>query len=203
MNSSQAIVEDEFIKNAVGLLSQQLWCWGRDILRPEGNWLLETGFIRIAPPLEHEDCPSIYTLRLPGERCVVLQGFGVFYGKSQRGGIFLPRYEFQPRYTTQSTLRVPCWTSKDLSRLQAPLESQQSSCMFLTLELIDWIRLYELNVWEQLGVEYRKSTLNEWDDGERLVVPAEEMPRMWRWLGTAFAGSFQESAEAHTGQKLA
>ena len=31
---------DHSIEDAIGLLSQQLWCWGCDILRPEGNWLL-------------------------------------------------------------------------------------------------------------------------------------------------------------------
>ena len=38
------------IDHAVGLLSQQIWCWGRDILRSEGNWLLHQGFTRLEPP---------------------------------------------------------------------------------------------------------------------------------------------------------
>ena len=31
----------EEISQAVTLFSQQIWCWGRDIERSEGNWLME------------------------------------------------------------------------------------------------------------------------------------------------------------------
>ena len=61
------------IDHAVGLLSQQAWCWGRDVLRPEGNWLLEVGFDRIEPPNDRNECSSVYSLELPDERCVVLR----------------------------------------------------------------------------------------------------------------------------------
>ena len=50
------------IDHAVGLLSQQIWCWGKDILRSEGNWLLHQGFTRLEPPVDREDCSSVYTL---------------------------------------------------------------------------------------------------------------------------------------------
>ena len=90
----------DLIKHAVELLSQQVWCWGRDILRPDGNWLIEVGFDRIEPPDDREGCSSVYSLALPNDRCVVLRGFGVFYGDICHGGVFLRRYEFRPKYTT-------------------------------------------------------------------------------------------------------
>ncbi|MEM9657068.1 MAG: hypothetical protein AAF961_01795, partial [Planctomycetota bacterium] len=65
----------ELQQHAVDLLSQQVWCWGRDILRPEGNWLIEVGFERVEPPADRQDCSSVYALRLPLGRCVVLRGF--------------------------------------------------------------------------------------------------------------------------------
>ena len=40
------------VSRAIDLLCQQIWCWGRDIERPEGNWLLERNFERLEPPLE-------------------------------------------------------------------------------------------------------------------------------------------------------
>ena len=40
----------DLIKHAEALLSQQIWCWGCDIMRPNGNWLIEIGFKRIEPP---------------------------------------------------------------------------------------------------------------------------------------------------------
>ena len=78
-------VEGELLEHAAALLSQQVWCWGRDILRPEGNWLLEFGFDRIEPPANRKHCASVYALAMPRRRCVVLRGFGVFYGDGQWG----------------------------------------------------------------------------------------------------------------------
>lgn len=175
-------LECDSIRRAVGLLSQQTWCWGRDILRPEGNWLLEIGFDRIEPPADRKECCSVYSLKLPRGRCVVLRGFGVFYGDHQRGGVFLPRREFRPRYTTCATLKRPPWSDADLPKLSPPTRSQRTACVSLTLDLIDWIRSYELTIVERLGIEYRRSTLLEWDNGERPIFPAEQMAAAWREL---------------------
>ena len=71
--------EESFIQHAVDLLSQQIWCWGRDILRPEGNWLLEMGFQRLEPPTDDRKTSSVYCLEIPNNRRVVLRGYGVFY----------------------------------------------------------------------------------------------------------------------------
>ena len=184
------LTEGELLRQAVSLLSQQVWCWGRDILRPEGNWLLEIGFDRIEPPADRKDCSSVYALAMPHRRCVVLRGFGVFYGDGQRGGVFLPRYEFQLRYTTHATLDCPPWSYADLPKLSTPTESQQKACATLTLDLIDWIRGYEVNIVEQLGIEYRRSTLLEWDNGRRPFVPAENVASAWHELSVRVASNF-------------
>ena len=182
--------EGELLAQAVALLSQQVWCWGCDILRPEGNWLLEIGFDRIAPPADRKDCASVYALAMPRGRCVVLRGFGVFYGDGRWGGVFLPRYEFHPRYTTHATLDCPPWSDTDLPKLSTPAESQRNACATLTVDLIDWMRRYEVNVVEQLGIEYRRSTLLEWDNGTRPVVPAENFASAWRELSFRVASNF-------------
>ncbi len=183
-------VEGELLRQAVNLLSQQVWCWGRDILRPEGNWLLEIGFDRIEPPVDRKDCPSMYTLAMPRKQCVVLRGFGVFYGDGQRGGVFLPRYEFQPRYTVQATLDCPPWSRADLPKLNPPTASQQKACATLTLDLINWIWRYETNIVERLGIEYRQSTLLKWDDGTRPFVPAGNIASAWRELSVQLTSNF-------------
>ena len=159
-------------------------------MRPEGNWLLEIGFDRIEPPADREKCASVYTLAMPHGRCVVLRGFGVFYGDSQRGGVFLPRSKFQPRYTTQATLDRPPWSLEDLPKLNPPTTSQQHACATLTLDLIEWIRRYEVNIVEQLGIEYRRSTVLEWHKGTRPFVPAENVASAWRELSFRVASNF-------------
>ena len=192
MSSGRQIVvqkqpDEALSKHAVTLVSQQIWCWGRDILRSEGNWLLEIGFQRIEiPPEERENTSSsVYSLTLPNGGEVVLRGYGIFYGDKRYGGIFLPRYEFLPLYTTISTLQSPPWTKKDLPELEFPIESQIPDYYALVKGLVDWIHAYEQDVVEQLGIEYRRFTLSGWDDGNRTVIAAEEMIQEWSVVSTA------------------
>lgn len=178
-------------RRAADLLSQQIWCWGQDILRPEGNWLIEVGFERTAAPADREQCSSIYTLELPEERRVVLRGFGLFYGADQHGSVFVKRYDFQPQYTSQPRLDRPPWSTDDLPALKAPTEPQRQHTAALTVELIDWAAAYEERVAERLGHAYRQSTLDRWKNNKRPVVPAEEMANAWRSVGLAVAESFR------------
>ena len=183
--------ECELIRSAVDLLSQQVWCWGCDITRPAGNWLLEVGFQRIEPPAGRDNCSSVYSLELPLGRCVVLRGFGAFYGDQQRGCVFLPRYRFRPQYTPEATLARPPWSEDDLPEMHVPSDPQRSHCASLTLDLIDWIRAYEVDIVKHLGLDYRRSTLVKWAEGKDSVVPAEEMASAWRQLGMTIAKDFQ------------
>ena len=69
------------------LMQQQLWCWGRDVERAEGNLLMEFGFER------HRDCaidPQSTCYRLDcDELHVSLWGFGMFFGRRDLGGCLL------------------------------------------------------------------------------------------------------------------
>ncbi len=183
-------MKGEPLDHAVGLLCQQAWCWGRDILRPQGNWLLDIGFAKLEPPADREECSSVYSLELPCGRCIVLRGFGVFYGDDRRGAIFLPRYDFRPGYTEEAKLRCPPWSTEDLPCLSLPNKYQRNACVSLTLDLVDWIRSYEVNIVECLGIEYRRRTLVKWDNGERPFTPAEKFASAWRELSFQIAANF-------------
>ena len=188
-------MEDDPIKtaaeHAVDLLSQQIWCWGCDIKRPEGNWLVELGFERTTPPAGRESCSSIYALSLPRGRCVVLRGFGVFYGDPKYGSIFCPRYEFCPLYTTQAKLDRPLWSNTDLPNSSYQNCSQRNSCVSLMLNLIDWIKSYEEQITDRLGIEYRQATLMKWHNGDRPFIASEEIIPAWHELGHQLATDSQ------------
>ncbi|MFN3190009.1 MAG: hypothetical protein ACE361_05750 [Aureliella sp.] len=177
------------LEPAINLLSQQIWCWGRDILRPEGNWLLTLGFERVEPPAERKHSSSVYMLSLPQDRCVVLRGFGVLFGAREHGGVFLPRYKFQPRYCPDAVWEVPPWDQSDLPKMRQPSRVQKSACVSLLLDLIEWIRTYEVDVIDRLGIGYRRSTLVDWNDGTRPYIPAEEVPAAWRELALKVAAN--------------
>ncbi len=186
MNDEQK-VEDALNSVAARLLNQQIWCWGQDILRPEGNWLTKIGFERVEPPADRSEFSSMYTLALPQERSIVLRGFGIFYGDQKRGGIFLPRFDFRPRYSLRPQLQCPPWSIDDVPRMKRPSKSQRRLCATLTLDLIEWIRAYEVTVAEELGTKYRQGTLSQWDAGEHAITPAEEMAHAWSLLSIEFS----------------
>ena len=176
--------EKILISRAVKLLSQQVWCWGRDIERIEGNWLMEIGFERSEPTFRGDNCDSIYSLELSNGKRVILRGFGVFYGNDQKEGIYLPRYEFLPKYLRRLNIKNIPWEKNDLPELYFPNNSEVSNCVRLVTELVNWIRTYEENVANILGLDYRKSTLYEWQKIVGSIIPAEDMISEWKFLET-------------------
>ncbi|MEM9185651.1 MAG: hypothetical protein AAGB00_04060 [Planctomycetota bacterium] len=188
--SVQRCLDGETIKRAADLLSQQIWCWGQDIVRPEGNWLLDLGFDRRETPAGREKCSSVYSLELPGDRRVVLRGFGVFFGDDRLGGVFVKRYDFRALYTPLAALEQPPWSSEDLPDFSNPTAAQSQSSTSLTAGLIHWISDYEMNIGERLSVEYRRATLDRWTKNKRPLVPAEEMVSAWRSIGVAVGEDF-------------
>jgi len=168
---------------AAGLLSQQIWCWGQDIKRPEGNWLLQLGFKRTKPPEKQKDCASMYRLELPRDQRIVLRGFGVFFGDDRRGGMFLERSGFAPKFTEHSCLIADLWSCDDLPPVRSPTSAAESTeCRLMLMSLIDWIVDYELNIRQQLGNDYRTETLRRWNNGKRFFLPEQYVMSAWRQL---------------------
>lgn len=171
---------------AASLLNQQLWCWGRDIEASSGNLLVAHGFQRIAKP-KGVSAASIYRLDLTPSSRVILRGFGVFFGDDRWGGVFLPRFEFTPQFSAEPDLSRPAWSSDDLPSLRRPRKGQMPWCQRLMLDLIDWIRRYEIWIAAHQGVTYRHETLVDWKAKHESVVPAEEIAVAWRLLGLAIS----------------
>ena len=179
--------DDDFISHAISLLSQQIWCWGQDIRRKQGNWLLELGFERVRPPAGVEIEDSVYTLELTENRSIILRGFGVYYCDNAHGAIFLPRYEFIPGYTENTTLEQPLWSSDELPELYFPTESEWDSYTTMLADLVNWIQIYEQTVIDTHGIDYRTSTLMEWDNGERRVTAPQEVVGGWGIIGAVIS----------------
>ena len=180
-------VDEDYGALATGLLSQQLWCYGRDVKRNDGNWLTEFGFRRHSPPPDRKDCSSIYTLELNRTQRIVLRGFGIFLGDDSFGGLFIERFSFRPLIAVQPRLTKEPWACEDLPPLHPASSEQDSRARVLLLELIDWIIHYELETASRLGSDYRRETLKSWENGERWSVPAHQMARLWRKLSHAIS----------------
>ena len=166
------------------LLHRQCWNWGRDIVRPEGNLLLEAGFLRRQPP-EGEVGTSWYTRSLPDGDSLMLWGFGVLYGTPQRGGVFLNRYQFRPVWLPSETLQEPIWKPDMIPDGQTPPSPRTP--VDLTVAAIRRIADYEEWALAHCGVEYRRAVLRQWNRPSERLSP-QTLPHAWRALADAIDG---------------
>ena len=173
---------DERVDFSIALLSQQIWCWGRDILRSEGNWLIEQGFQLIRPPVEDKKMKNIYLLELPDNRQIMLRGFGIIYIDQRFGSIFVPRYEFIPTFSAATELEILPWNVDHIPQFAPPVGVEKRYCAIMLKQLILWIAEYEARLIEDLGADYRLFTLDEWDNGKRRIIPPSDAPVEWEKL---------------------
>ena len=166
------------------LLHRQCWNWGRDIVRPEGNLLLEAGFHRRRTP-EGEAGSSCYTLALPGGDSLMLWGFGLLYGTPQKGGVYLNRYQFRPVWLPSETLQGPIWKPGMIPAAQAPPSLRIP--VDLTVAAIRRIADYEEWALARCGLEYRRAVLRQWKQPSG-QLPPQALPQAWRTLADAIDG---------------
>jgi hypothetical protein len=166
----------EEVKKGTALLHQQMWCWGCDIRRPEGNLLLTYGFTRERPP-EGVLGSSAYSLHRPDGRGMGLWGFGLFATQEGEGSLFLKRYEFAPRLSSLTTLPTTIWTLAQLPPLRLPQTEEEASFLQrLFRDLLLEISRYERRVRETRGEAYREGCLKDW---QQRVCPAQRMAEDW------------------------
>ena len=166
------------------LLDRQCWIWGRDIVRPEGNLLLEAGFLRRRPP-EGEAGSSCYTLALPDGASLMLWGFGLLYGTPLNGGVYLNRYKFRPVWLQSETVQKPIWKPETIPTAQTPPSPRAP--VDLTVAAIRRIAEYEEWALARCGLEYRRAVLRQWKRPSKRLPP-QALPQAWRALADAIDG---------------
>ena len=173
---------NERVSFGVALLSQQIWCWGRDILRAQGNWLIEQGFEVIKAPEELERAKNIYSLKISKEQHIMLRGFGIIFTDNRYGSIFVPRYEFLPKYAASSKLNTLPWSTDYLPEFAPPKEIEKQYCSIMLVQLIDWIITYEQNLITNLGIDFRNTIVEEWNNGKRQIIASDNIISEWEKL---------------------
>jgi hypothetical protein len=174
-----------------------MWCWGRDIRHPAVNALGRYDFVPHRPPDPDRGSTAYLLSGRPG-LCVMLWGFGLFYGDTERSGLFLKRYEFVPRLTPTVAPPMTAWALEQLPTLpDAHAPEEWTHLQYLFIAALRWIASYEQWAALTLGMEYRRRCLDGWS---KVVVPAEAMAATWRQLA---AGQQTNSAkpEPHRGRE--
>ena len=159
------------------LLHQQCWNWGQDILRPEGNLLLEAGFTKQRPP-QGVTGSTRYVLRLVGAGCWMLWGFGFFYGTPDLGGVYVNRFQFRPRWMGLDAVEEPIWKQDMIPSGELPPDP--SVLLKLAATAVRRIADYEDWVLDRCGLPYRLAVLAQWREAARMAP--ERLPEAWRAL---------------------
>jgi len=167
-------------RSAAVLLDQQMWCWGQDIERKDGNLLLQFGFRKVRPPEKVSGCTAYLVTPFPGCQ-LVLWGFGLFFGLQSSGGIFIRRYGFNPGWSCLPEVPVNVWCPERLPTFKRPQsDEEREHTQRLTSKAAIWLAGYEQWVLDTVGVAYRQNCLRLWR--KKALVSEEAMPTAWRQL---------------------
>ncbi len=147
-----------FRRWTAGLFDQQMWCFGRDIVRKKGNVLLDLGMCQYRSPTPARS-GAMYTANVESGGSVFLWGFGAMYSEPNRGGVFVRRYDFAPKLTARETA-IGVHEPEQLGRLIHP-NTARELVQYRTLvpQLLNWFAKYEHWVAETFGAAYREKCL--------------------------------------------
>lgn len=114
-----------FGKHFEALVKLQMWCFGFDIRRPEGNLLLMFGFERSKLPIGQYGS-SYYTKELDSMHTMHLWGFAMALERPGIG-LLVKRNERTPRMYDGMRIESPFWHPQDLPRGYTPREGTSLS----------------------------------------------------------------------------
>lgn len=156
------------------LFDQQMWCWGCDIRRAEGNLLLAYGFERQRPVDRRTSSAYIYHT-LDG-RQIVLWGFGAFWGMERIGGLYVPRDGFRSYLVSGWRLPSDVWPDKPAPRRDHDA-GDADLLAYLLAQFATWIAAYERWIQQSVGSAYRIAALHPWR--RKMVVAGDAMAGAW------------------------
>ncbi|NJL53789.1 hypothetical protein HC928_00690 [bacterium] len=167
-------------RNAAALLDQQMWCWGCDVRRTQGNLLLAYGAEkRPAPNARYH---SAYTFQLDNDAVLDLWGWGIWFTHKHWGSLFVSRSRCRMRYSSEFIPIPDAWQARDLPPMTGVRDDTEAGyAADLLATTLNWIGSYEGWLGSQVEPDYRERVLMAWPQRKRHKggVPAEEVPARW------------------------
>jgi len=142
------------LRTAAALLDFQMWCWGQDIVHPDGN-LLRARTERRRP--DGGRGGSHYRATLAGGCAIVLWGFAVLVDDASAPPVVLRRHGFSPRLLDRDRVRWPITRPEQLPRGTPPRSDADRLSVRRALSgLARWIAAYERDIADRLGPGWRQ-----------------------------------------------
>ena len=164
----------------IPLLDQQMWCWGCDVRRTQGNLLLAHGAEKRPSP--NARYHSAYTFQLDKDAVFNLWGWGIWLAHPHWGSLFISRSRCHVRYSSAFTPMPDAWRARDLPPMTGVREDTEAGYAdHLLATALNWIGGYENWLGSQVEPDYRERILKQWPQRKRYKggISAAEMPVRW------------------------
>ncbi|MDP0491843.1 MAG: hypothetical protein Q7Q71_12410 [Verrucomicrobiota bacterium JB023] len=151
MTSDQPSIASHFLRDLADGIQQQMYFWGQDVIRPEGNFLLEQGFQK--SPSTGLKGTSCYRREWRQGHVELYGSCAGWYGK-QGGFTFIRPWKRCSVWLSGSETPIPgAWQKHLVDRKATRADLYQASLPFL-----EWLLSYEYAVLARFGRAYRKNT---------------------------------------------
>ena len=165
MEAGQTSIAPYFIRDLADGIQQQMFFWGQDVCRPEGNFLVAQGFER-SPSLGMKGT-SRYRLPWQGGHIDLYGSCAGWYGAEGGFTFIRPRRRCSVWLSGEETPIPGEWQRELIEKGTKSSELYEASLPFL-----DWVIAHEREVFARFGCEYREA--NYWKYGK--------VPKAKAWL---------------------
>lgn len=179
---------DALVKRGAEMMDRECSLWGADVKHPDGNLLVRHGFQR--HPSAGGVGSSCYVL-LRGDATIILRGYGSFLRTRALGEVFVPRFQFTPRYTVCPGDPLEASLPAYAERHQCPTSAEERSRADpLFLRTLQWIATYEDWICDALPLTESRGLILPRDPATRAP---EAWPAAWRALADECADALAAS----------
>lgn len=148
MSSDRQSIAPHVLRDLANGLQQQMFFWGQDVVRPEGNLLVEQGFSR--SPSRGLKGTSCYRREWQGGHVELYGSCAGWYGEERGFAFIRPRKQCVVWKSAEDTPVPGSWRLDLIDRSASREQVYQASLPFL-----DWLISYEVEVLSRFGADYR------------------------------------------------
>lgn len=161
------------------LIDEQMWCWGCDVRRAEGNLLLAYGFEKRPSP--NPRFHSAYTLPLCATCALTIWGWGIWIADTGLGSAFISRTRFQVFYTPNADLQPCAWQADQLPLSVTDCTDEPLLACTLLTQACRFAADYETWLSAQVERDYRETVISAWPQRRRHKggIAAGEIASAW------------------------
>lgn len=152
---SKQIVANHFFRDLAEGIQQQMYFWGHDVLRPEGNFFLQQGFQK--SPSKGLKGTSCYRKAWQNGHIELYGSCAGWYGADSSFAFIRPKRRCMVWLSAQETPLPGAWQEELMKK-----KAGKNELYYASLPFLDWLLAYEHSVLAHFGAAYRVQNYTEY-----------------------------------------